>query len=102
MRQVMALFTEMGFDPELADESGGQRILLHACPFVGVARAHPEVVCTLRLGLLRGALEHLAAPPLDARLVPFAEPGLCVAHHDDPYQSGSREIQCVTPPSSFR
>ncbi|WP_203006189.1 helix-turn-helix transcriptional regulator, partial [Frankia nepalensis] len=84
MRQVMALFTEMGFDPELADESGGQRILLHACPFIGVARAHPEVVCTLHLGLLRGALEHLAAPPLDTRLVPFAEPGLCVAHLTTP------------------
>ncbi|MBL7620519.1 MULTISPECIES: metalloregulator ArsR/SmtB family transcription factor [unclassified Frankia] len=80
MREVMALFTEVGFDPELAGEPGGQRLLLHACPFLGVAKAHPDVVCTLHLGLLRGALEHLGAPPLDTRLVPFAEPGLCVAH----------------------
>ncbi|WP_052710839.1 ArsR family transcriptional regulator [Pseudofrankia sp. DC12] len=80
MREVMALFTEVGFDPELAGEPGAKRVLLHACPFLGVAKAHPEVVCTLHLGLLRGALEHLAAPPLDTRLVPFAEPGLCVAH----------------------
>ncbi|ONH22515.1 helix-turn-helix transcriptional regulator [Pseudofrankia asymbiotica] len=80
MREVMALFTEMGFDPELAAEPGGQCVILHACPFLDVARAHPEVVCTLHLGLLRGALEHLAAPALESRLVPFAEPGLCMAY----------------------
>jgi len=84
VREIMGLFTEMGFDPELTREPGGQRVLLHACPFLGVAAAHPEVVCTLHLGLLRGALEHLAAPPLDTRLVPFVEPGLCVAHLTPP------------------
>ncbi|WP_063748047.1 helix-turn-helix transcriptional regulator [Pseudofrankia inefficax] len=84
LQEVMALFTEVGFDPELDGEPGGQRLLLHACPFLGVAKAHPDVVCTLHLGLLRGTLEHLGAPPLDTRLVPFAEPGLCVAHLTTP------------------
>jgi hypothetical protein len=40
------------------------------------------VVCTVHLGLLRGALRRFGVPPRQARLAglrPFVEPELCVA-----------------------
>jgi predicted ArsR family transcriptional regulator len=76
--EVLQLMDRLGFQPELdADDT---RILLHRCPFVDVARRHPDVVCSLHLGIIQGALRTLSAP-LDARdLEPFVQPSLCVAH----------------------
>jgi len=76
--EVLQLMDRLGFQPELTDD--GSRILLHRCPFLDVARRHPDVVCSLHLGIMQGALRTLGAP-LDARdLEPFVEPSLCVAH----------------------
>jgi predicted ArsR family transcriptional regulator len=99
------VFTRMGFAPELATTSqpttrsstrsgptpGRQRIIrLHACPVRDLARAHPEVVCGVHLGLLQGLLTNPAAkaggrrkttshPEMSAHLEPFVEPELCLA-----------------------
>lgn len=79
-RQVSGLFAAMGFDPELSEPTDGTRqIRLRACPFRAPARAHPEVVCSVHLGVLRGALARYGAPPATATLAPFVEPELCVA-----------------------
>jgi predicted ArsR family transcriptional regulator len=77
-RQVVDLFQELGFDPEVAAEGG--QILLHRCPFLDVARRHQNVVCSVHLGLLQGALEALGAPLTSGQLEPFVEPSLCVSH----------------------
>lgn len=77
---VLALFAETGFDPELASTAGGQQIRMHACPFRAVAREHPEVVCSVHLGLLRGTLTRLGVAPGTVQLEPFVEPELCIAH----------------------
>jgi len=37
------------------------------------------VICSLHLGLMRGALERMRAPVTADRLDPFVEPSLCVA-----------------------
>jgi predicted ArsR family transcriptional regulator len=76
---VAGLFAEMGFDPELVGDEADRQIRLHACPFRDAARANPEVVCSVHLGLLRGTLARLGAPPTITRLLPFVEPDLCVA-----------------------
>jgi len=78
--QVSGLFAELGFEPELAREGRALQIRLHACPFRAVAQEHPEVVCSMHLGLLRGALAELAAPATVSSMRPFVEPHLCVAH----------------------
>ena len=78
-RTVTGLFADLGFDPELVDDEAHCQIRLHACPFRDAARAHPEVVCSVHLGLLRGTLTRLGAPPTTARLLPFVEPELCLA-----------------------
>ena len=50
---------------------------LRRCPLLDTARAYPEVVCSLHLGLVRGALERVGADPDVAALEPFAERGAC-------------------------
>ena len=79
-RTVVQLFTELGFMPESAEEGGKVRILLHRCPFRQVAESNREVVCAVHLGMLKGALAEMGAPLEAARLEPFVEPNLCVAH----------------------
>jgi len=77
-RLVTGVFDEMGFEPELSATSRGWQIALHACPFRAVAREHPEVVCSVHLGLLRGSLARLGAKAATS-LRPFVEPELCLA-----------------------
>jgi predicted ArsR family transcriptional regulator len=87
IRRVVALFTELGFQPEAAGEGDQRRILLRRCPFREAAIANPEVVCALHLGLLRGALSELGAPVEATRLDPLVEPSLCIAHLRTPESS---------------
>lgn len=75
---VTRIFADMGFDPQLAGDETDRQIRLRACPFRAAARANPEVVCSVHLGLLRGTLTRLGAPST-ARLLPFVEPELCLA-----------------------
>jgi predicted ArsR family transcriptional regulator len=76
---VVALFAELGFEPDVVEDGSAIQLRLHACPFRAVAAAHPEVVCSLHLGLLRGALERLGVPASADELRPFVEPQLCTA-----------------------
>lgn len=78
--RVARLFTELGFMPETVAEGGRRRILLHRCPFREVARANSEVVCSVHLGMLRGALAELGAPLEATSLEPMVQPTLCIAH----------------------
>jgi predicted ArsR family transcriptional regulator len=76
---VNAVFAELGFDPELARDGQTLQIRLHACPFRAVAATHPEVVCSMHLGLLRRTLADVDAPPAAVSLQPFVQPHLCLA-----------------------
>jgi predicted ArsR family transcriptional regulator len=78
--RMVGLLADLGFDPELTAADGGGRILLHACPFVEVAREDPAVVCSVHLGIMRGALEELGGLVEATGLDPFVEPDLCIAH----------------------
>jgi predicted ArsR family transcriptional regulator len=76
---VNAVFAELGFDPELIRDGEILQIHLHACPFRAVAVTHPEVVCSIHLGLLRRTLADVGAPPNSVALQPFVQPHLCLA-----------------------
>lgn len=78
--RVVGLFAELGFMPEAVEEPDERRILLHRCPFREVAESNQKVVCSVHLGMLRGALAEMGAPLQATRLEPFVEPTLCVAH----------------------
>ena len=51
---------------------------MHRCPFRDLAEEHGDVVCSVHLGLIRGALA-VGAPVTATRLEPFVEPSLCRA-----------------------
>lgn len=75
--QLSGLFGQLGFDPETRTAGQSRQIELRACPFRAAAREHPEVVCAVHLGLLRGILERLGSSAA-SRLLPFVEPELCL------------------------
>lgn len=75
-RTVVALLAELGFDPD--SDAAATRVRLRRCPLLDTARAYPDVVCSLHLGLVRGALEQVGGDPDGAALEPFAEPGACL------------------------
>lgn len=77
VRQAIGMLDELGFAPEVPANSTGQ-ILLHHCPFRETAEEHQDIVCAIHLGLMQGLLDELDAPLAASRLVPFAEPSLCV------------------------
>lgn len=81
IEHIVGLLTDFGFLPELDDQApDAPRILLRRCPFLDVARDHPEVVCSIHLGLMRGALDELGAAVEATDLLPFVAPNLCVSH----------------------
>lgn len=79
--KLTAIMEELGFSPqpEAGDRDGHYRLCLRQCPFREIAQHHQDVICSLHLGLMRGALERMRAPVSADRLDPFVEPSLCVA-----------------------
>lgn len=95
-RQVGDLFDRLGFAPRLVDADTQRHLELDACPFRDIARAYPQVVCRVHLGLLQGALGRLqVAAPERAGLRPFVEPELCIA--DIPIPAQQKEQRCSKP-----
>lgn len=84
VRILVGLLDNLGFEPEWPSSGSAERVGLRHCPFLEVARARAEVVCSLHLGLMRGAVASLGAPVTVDRLEPFAEPDLCLVHLSTP------------------
>lgn len=79
--ELVTTLVEVGFAPEVrAGEENRTLILQRHCPFLEVAQTHPDVVCSVHLGLMRGLLDQLKAPVTADRLIPFASPAGCEAH----------------------
>lgn len=77
-RHVVDLMDRLGFAPESSPD--GQQVRLTRCPLLEVAHQHPDIVCTVHTGLVRGALAELGDESTDVSLEPFAEPGACLLH----------------------
>jgi len=79
--KLTSIMEELGFAPRAEPEDGGRQYLvcLRQCPFREVAHHYTDIICSLHLGLMRGALAQLRTPVVVERLDPFVEPGLCVA-----------------------
>lgn len=81
LERLVAMLDEFGFAPELNEEDPeSPELLLRRCPFLDVAREHPDVVCSVHLGLMRGALDELGVEVRADDLIPWAQPDGCVAH----------------------
>ncbi|MBO1750994.1 helix-turn-helix domain-containing protein [Actinotalea sp. BY-33] len=73
--------TALGFSPEVGSE--GRTVCLGSCPVRDLARARPEVVCNLHLGLVRGVLAGLPGPWVVDRVETPEPGGRCVLHLAD-------------------
>ena len=63
VKAVVRAMTGIGFG--VSSDVAGQRLLMSHCPFGETAAAHPEVVCSLDRGMVRGlmgSLEHACEP----------------------------------------
>jgi predicted ArsR family transcriptional regulator len=78
-RRLVSAMEDIGFAPGAVTKGRRRQVLLNSCPFREVAQEHPEVVCSIHLGLMNGLLAELDAPLEVDRLDPFVEPSLCVA-----------------------
>ncbi len=79
LQALSALLEDLGFAPRVEADGEGATIWLHGCPFREVADANPEVVCSVHLGLMRGALSEWGSGLTAERLEPFVERDLCRA-----------------------
>jgi predicted ArsR family transcriptional regulator len=78
---LLRVLDDIGFSPQLTQDGDGQGVIeLRHCPFLEVATAHREVVCSLHLGVMQGVLAEQRAPVEASDLQPFVEPSLCLAH----------------------
>jgi predicted ArsR family transcriptional regulator len=77
-REVVDLLDGLGFAPSA--DARAMTVRLRRCPLLEAARELPEVVCSVHLGIVRGALDTWETRSAQTTLVPFAEPGACVLH----------------------
>lgn len=79
--RLVAMLHDRGFEPDIENRDADEpRILLRRCPFLDVAREHQDVVCSIHLGLMRGALEQLGVDVDAHDLIPWAQPDVCISH----------------------
>lgn len=76
--ELLALLDELGFEPELRSAFQDQAIELRHCPFLELVDEEPNVVCSVHLGLMRGATHDPQSAVQVDGLVPFAEPDVCL------------------------
>ena len=77
-RTAVSLLEGLGFAP--STDARLSVVKLHRCPLLEAAHRNPQVVCSVHLGLVRGALDELGADPERTEgtsLQPFSEPGAC-------------------------
>lgn len=78
LERLVDAMSDLGYAPQLGPEPEPV-VTLTPCPYGQLASAHPEVVCQLHLGLVRGLLG--PNQPLTAvSIKPWATPSTCLLH----------------------
>ncbi len=57
--QTIAMLEELGFDPASVVHDGTTTVAFGHCPFGELAKAQPQVVCSLHLGMMEGFADEL-------------------------------------------
>lgn len=82
---MIAIFDRMGFEPQ--GDRNAVDVRLTRCPLLQAAHESPSVVCSVHLGIVRGAMAAYHHDGSASELHPFSEPGAChlrlVALNDD-------------------
>ncbi len=74
-RRVVGLLDGLGFAPQ--PDARHAVVRLTRCPLLEAASRHPEIVCGVHLGIVRGAVEVYGGDAEHADLLAFSEPGAC-------------------------
>ncbi|MDN6177737.1 MAG: MarR family transcriptional regulator, partial [Micrococcaceae bacterium] len=74
---IAGALTGTGFTAERSAEDPAV-LRLTRCPLLEAAREHPDVVCSVHLGLVQGLLDDAGAPETRAQLLPFAASDACL------------------------
>ena len=79
--RAVDLLDEWGYEPDVRTTDRGRTVelTLHDCPFMAMARQHPDVVCGVHRGLVRGTLTAVGEADADVELQPFVTGRTCVA-----------------------
>lgn len=78
--QVVELLSAWGYTPDTTiRDDGVVDVTLRECPFLDLAHTHPDVVCGMHRGLLRGALDAVGEADARVSLQPFVGPDTCRA-----------------------
>ncbi|MEX1126613.1 MAG: helix-turn-helix domain-containing protein [Acidimicrobiia bacterium] len=76
--RITEMLADFGFAPEQSTHDATSTVIeLRDCPFRDLARTNADVVCSIHLGLMRGAAEALGGRTLVTSLDPFVEPSMC-------------------------
>lgn len=75
-RAVVHLLDVLDFDPR--PDARHAVVRLTRCPLLEAARRHPEIVCGVHLGIVRGSLEMYGGEAERVDLLAFSEPGACL------------------------
>lgn len=78
--RLLKLLESLGFSPVRRPDGA---VALRTCPLLTAARANPEVLCQVHVGLVRGASETYGGSGSGGDLLPFAELGACTLHLPD-------------------
>jgi len=77
--RLVTMLDELDFAPEPRGDDA--TIRLRHCPFLELSTERSDVVCSIHLGLMQGALERWDVDDVVIdRLDPFVEPDLCLVH----------------------
>lgn len=68
LAKVAQVLERYGYEPRLSPD--GTELALENCPFDRLARDHTDLVCSMNLALVDGAIDGLRCPEVRARLEP--------------------------------
>lgn len=82
---LMQVLQALGFTPrEMAYGGADTEIHLFTCPYLELVRRHPDAMCGIHAGIIRGVRQGTGHADGSVRLEPFGAPGACVVRLDAP------------------
>jgi len=82
VRELLDVLARWGYRRESVTverpRDSGVLLSLESCPMRDAALAHPEVVCAVHVGLIRGALRQLGVGEVGVTVRPMVGPELCL------------------------
>jgi predicted ArsR family transcriptional regulator len=92
---IATAMARQGFEPEICATRRGSDIVLHNCPFGGVALADRQTVCSLHLGIAEGLADDtaMAVTELVAYDPRKADCRLRIRSRDDAHEEGTLTLR---------